>query len=143
VIVADTGAIVALVDADDRHHSALRRLFEKAPDDWMLPWAILPEVDYLLATHVGARAQERFVGDLASGAWPVDWGDPADLVRAEEIARRHRALRLGLVDTVVMATAERRRADAIATVDLRHFGAVALRGRPTLLPRDLDEKGST
>jgi len=138
VIVADTGAIVALVDADDRHHAALRRLFEKAPDSWLLPWAILPEVDYLLGAHVGARAQERFAGDLASGAWAIEWGDPADLVRGEEISRRHRALRLGLVDSVVMAMAERRRADAIATLDLRHFGAVSLRGRPRLVPRDLD-----
>ena len=138
MIVADTGAIVALVDADDRHHAALRRLFEKAPDSWLLPWAILPEVDYLLGAHVGARAQERFAGDLASGAWAIEWGDPADLVRGEEISRRHRALRLGLVDSVVMAMAERRRADAIATLDLRHFGAVSLRGRPRLVPRDLD-----
>jgi len=137
VIVADTGAVVALVDADDRHHDALRRLFEGAPESWLLPWAILPEVDYLLAEHVGTRAQERFAGDLASGAWAVEWGDPVDLVRAEEISRRHRTLRLGLVDSVVMAVAERRKAEAIATVDLRHFGAVVLRGRPRLLPRDL------
>jgi len=141
VIVADTGAIVALVDADDRHHAELRRLFEGAPESWVLPWAILPEVDYLLSEHVGARAQERFAGDLASGAWAIEWGDPADLVRAEEISRRHRALRLGLVDSVVMAVAERRKAEAIATLDLRHFGAVTLRGRPRLLPRDLDEQG--
>ena len=141
MIVADTGAIVALVDADDRHHAELRRLFEGAPESWVLPWAILPEVDYLLSEHVGARAQERFAGDLASGAWAIEWGDPADLVRAEEISRRHRALRLGLVDSVVMAVAERRKAEAIATLDLRHFGAVTLRGRPRLLPRDLDEQG--
>ncbi|HEX9187097.1 MAG TPA: PIN domain-containing protein [Vicinamibacteria bacterium] len=138
MIVADTGPVVALVDADDRHHAVMRRLFEKEPDSWVLPWAILPEVDYLLAEHVGARAQERFAGDVASGAWAIEWGDPADLVRAEEIARRHKALRLGLVDSVVMAIAERRRAAAIATIDLRHFGAVTLRGKPRLLPRDLD-----
>ena len=141
MIVADTGAIVALVDADDRHHTVLRRLFESEPDSWVLPWAILPEVDYLLAEHVGARAQDRFAGDVAAGAWAIEWGDPADLVRAEEISRRHRALRLGLVDSVVMAVAERRRVEAIATLDLRHFGAVTLRGRPYLLPRDLDERG--
>ena len=138
MIVADTGAIVALVDADDRHHEVLRRLFKEDADSWVLPWAILPEIDYLLGEHVGARAQERFAGDLVSGAWAIEWGDPADLVRAEEIARRHRGLRLGLVDTVVMAVAERRRADTIATLDLRHFGAVTLRGRPRLVPRDLD-----
>jgi uncharacterized protein len=137
VIVADTGAIVALVDADDRHHEVLRRLFAKDADSWVLPWAILPEIDYLLGEHVGSRAQERFAGDLASGAWAIEWGDAADLVRAEEISRRHRGLRLGLVDSVVMAVAERRKADAIATLDLRHFGAVTLRGRPRLVPRDL------
>jgi hypothetical protein len=37
-----------------------------------------------------------------------------------------------------MAVAERRRTDVIATLDLRHFGAVTLRGRPRLVPRDLD-----
>ena len=129
MIVADTGAIVALVDADDRHHDVLRRVFQEDADAWILPWAILPEIDDLLGAQVGARGQERFAGDLASGAWAIEWGDPADLVRAEEISRRHRSLRLGLVDSVVMAVAERRSADAIATLDLRHFGAVTLRGR--------------
>jgi len=36
-----------------------------------------------------------------------------------------------------MAVAERRRAVAIATLDVRHFGAVRLEGNPRLLPRDL------
>jgi hypothetical protein len=36
-----------------------------------------------------------------------------------------------------MAMAERLRAAAIATLDVRHFGAVSLRGHPKLVPRDL------
>ena len=43
---------------------------------------------------------------------------------------------MGLVDAVVMATAERLGARAIATLDLRHFAAVAILGNPILLPRD-------
>lgn len=140
MIVADTGAVVALVDADDRHHAVLRRLYISDPDAWVLPWATLPEIDYLLGAHVGAVAEEHFVADLAAGSWAVEWGDPDDLVRGAEIARRYRALRLGLVDTIVMAMAERLRADAIATLDMRHFGAVSLRGRPRLLPRDLEQR---
>jgi hypothetical protein len=58
VIVADTGAIVALVDASDRYHAPIRALFEENPGAWVLPWAILPEVDYLLGTHVGRKAQD-------------------------------------------------------------------------------------
>ena len=74
MIVADTGAIVALVDADDRSHRALRAQFESDPDAWVLPWAILPEVDYLLAEHVGSRAGDAFRADLAAGAYAVEWG---------------------------------------------------------------------
>jgi predicted nucleic acid-binding protein len=136
VIVADTGAILALIDADDRHHDSLKRLYEQDPEAWVLPWAVLPEVDYLLAAHVGARAEAAFLEDLASGAYRVEWGDENDLGRAKELAVRYRTLKLGLVDGVVISIAERLKASAIATLDLRHFGAVSIRGGPQLLPRD-------
>lgn len=137
MIVADTGAIIALIDADDRHHSTLRELYERDPDVWRLPWAILPEVDYLVGKFVGINAQEAFLSDLSQGLYRVDWGEPIDLKRANELALRYRNLRLGLVDSVVMAVAERTKADTIATIDDRHFSAVILRGEPRLVPRDL------
>jgi len=137
LIVADTGAVVALLDADDRHHAALRRLFEERPSRWLLPWAILPEVDYIAHSQLGERVARAFLADLASGAFTVDWGCDADLDRAREIDARYEALKLGLVDAAVVAVAERRKADAIATLDLRHFGALRIRGTPRLLPRDL------
>jgi predicted nucleic acid-binding protein len=137
VIVADTGAVLALIDADDGHHGTLAAVFREDPSSWVLPWAVLPEVDYLLGAHLGPRAQDAFLSDLGRGEWVVDWGGDADLRRANEIATRYKALRLGLVDAAVIAAAERLRATSIATLDLRHFGAVAIRGRPRLIPRDL------
>jgi hypothetical protein len=137
VIIADTGAVLALIDADDRHHETMRTLFEDGDSPWVLPWAILPEIDYLLSAHVGARAEEAFLADLASGVFLVEWGTEADLLAAVRLCRRHRTLRLGLVDSVVIAVAERLKADAIATIDIRHFGAVKIRGGPKLIPRDL------
>jgi predicted nucleic acid-binding protein len=136
VIVADTGAVVALIDADDRHHTTMVTLFEDDPTAWVLPWAILPEVDYLVTRYVGERAARSFLDDLASGAFAVEWGTPDDLRRAHELCARYAGLRLGLVDAVVAAVAERLRADAIATLDLRDFGPLTLRGTPKLLPRD-------
>jgi predicted nucleic acid-binding protein len=136
MIVADTGAVVALVDRDDRWHEPIRTLFDADPGAWIIPWAALPEIDYLLGTHVGKSAQDAFLSDLAEGAFAVEWGRPEDLRRAHAVHSKHRALRLGLVDGVVIAVAERLRAKAIATLDLRHFGSVAVRGRPKLLPRD-------
>ena len=44
---------------------------------------------------------------------------------------------LGLVDSVVLATAERLGARAIATLDIRDFAPVELDGGPELWPRDL------
>ena len=137
MIVADTGAVLALVDADDRHHSVLAALFRQDPTAWILPWAVLPEVDYMLGAHVGRRAQDAFLADLGAGVFRVEWGGDADLSRASELNTRYRSLRLGLVDGVVIAIAERLRARAVATVDLRHLGAVEIRGRPKLIPRDL------
>lgn len=136
MIVADTGAILALLDKGDRHHAAVRELYDDRPDDWVLPWAILPEVDYLVGSEMGARAQEAFLEDLAEGAFAVEYGKDEDIVRAHAIGRKYRSLNLGLVDAVVIATAERLRVDAIATLDLRHFGSVKIAGSPRLLPRD-------
>lgn len=137
MIVADTGAVVALIDRADRHHRRLREVYEDDPSAWILPWAILPEVDYLVGAHVGARAQEAFLADLADGAFGVAWGDERDLAEANRLLVRHRALRIGLVDAMVIATTVRLKADTIATLDVRHFGAIPIPGNPSLIPRDL------
>ena len=137
MIVADTGAVYALLDAHDNHHAAMRELYRADPDDWLLPWAVLPEVDYLVLSRLGQRVHAAFLGDLKDGRFPLEWGTEGDLERAHDLNQQYRALQLGLVDGVVMATAERLKADAIATVDLKHFGAVKLVWNPPLLPRDL------
>ncbi len=136
MIVADTGAILALLDAGDDHHAVLREIYDDHPGLWILPWAILPEVDYLVGAHLGTKARATFIADLAEGAFTVEWGRDADLAAADRIHRRYRSLNLGLVDAAVIAVAERVKANAIATLDLRHFGAVEIAGRPKLLPRD-------
>jgi predicted nucleic acid-binding protein len=136
VIVVDTGAILSLLDADDRHHKVVRALFEAEGARWIVPWAVLPEVDYLARRELGPEAADAFVNDLAESRITTEWGDPADLERAAQLCARYRDLNFGLTDGVVMAIAERVEAEAIATLDLRDFGAVTLRGAPKLYPRD-------
>lgn len=138
MIVADTSAIVALIDADDRHHESMVTLFEEDPSAWVVPWAVLPEVDYLVSRHISPSAAEAFLQDVADGAFAVEWGNDADWGRAQAIRDQYRALTLGLVDSVVAAMAERLRARAIATLDMRDFGALELTGQPQLYPRDLE-----
>lgn len=135
MIVADTGAVLALLDRGDKHHAGVRAIFAQNPEAWVLPWAVLPEVDYLVSTRLGDHAQRLWLADLASGAFAVEWGKDDDLSAAHALTRRYEALAMGLVDAVVMVVAERLGAD-IASLDLRHFGAVRLKHAPRLLPRD-------
>ena len=119
MIVADTGAIVALIDRGDRHHRALKRAFEEAPERWILPWAIHRREVALPGwrAHVGARARDAFLADLRDGAFNVAWGDDDILAEAAAWHASHASLGLGLVDAVVIVTSVRVRATAIATLD--------------------------
>ena len=137
VIVADTSALLALMDMRDPHHVTLRETLDAGVYDWIVPWAIIPEIDHLARKKLGRAAADVVCADLAEGRFPVEWGDPHDLRRALELNREYRDLSLGLVDGVVMAVAERLDARAIVTLDLRDFGAVTLKGQPEVWPRDL------
>jgi len=137
VIVADTSALLGLLDRGSRSHGALAEAFRACRDQWVLPWAILPELDYMIPRTVGPAVHRAFHADLEEGCFAVEWSGWADVRRALELDRAHRDLSLGLVDGVVMAVAERLEAQAIATLDLRDFGAVKLKGQPAIWPRDL------
>ncbi len=137
MIVADTSAILALLDADDRHHVVLRELWESDPDAWILPWAILPEVDYLARRMLGRTVANLFLRDVTEQRFAVEYGKASDMKRAHELDTKYATSNIGLVDGVVLAIAERLRAHAIATLDLRHFAPLIGTGRMRLYPRDL------
>ena len=137
MIVVDTSGMLALLDQDDRAHASVLEVFRVHRDDWVLPWAILPELDHMALAWLGSLATAALRADLADGRYHVAWGRTTDLRRAQELDVRYRDLRMGLVDGVVMALAERLQAWAIVTLDLRDFGAVQLKGNPQIWPRDL------
>ena len=137
MIVADTSAMLALLDLRSVTHRRMVEVFRSCRDEWVLPWAILPELDHLVPRRVGRAVSRAFRDDLAKDLYTVEWGGRPDLQRALELDRSYRDLSIGLVDGVVMAVAERMEARAIVTLDLREFGAVALKGDPQIWPRDL------
>ena len=137
MIVADTSALLGLLDRRSRSHGALAEAFHAHRDRWVLPWAILPELDYMIPRMLGPAVHRAFQADLEEGCFAVEWGGSADVRRALELGRAYGDLSLGLVDGVVMAIAERLEAQAIATLDVRNFGAVKLQGQPAIWPRDL------
>ena len=137
MIVADTSAILALMDAGSPHHIPLRSAFRTNRDDWVIPSAVLSELDHLSARRLGPAAAEALRADLTDGRYVIEWGEAGDLERALEIGRAHRDLSIGLVDGLVIAIAERLEARAIVTLDVRGVAAVAPTGQLEIWPRDL------
>lgn len=137
-LIADTGALFALFDADDRHHGAVREVVDSEPSAPVVPSAVVPEIDYLLREHLGTEAELAFLDNVLSGALHLDLPPYDDLGRAREIIARYRDLELGYVDAAVMATAERLGIRRLLTLDERDFRAVTpSSGEPfTLLPAD-------
>ncbi|PYQ59219.1 MAG: VapC toxin family PIN domain ribonuclease [Acidobacteria bacterium] len=136
--IADTGALYALYDADDRHHTAVREFLEREPGPIIIPVAILAELDYLLREFLGIDAELDFLDGLLDGSFLLEPVTRSDLERCRELIAQYRGLDLGLADAAVIATAERLNVFRILTVDERDFRAVVSRdGKPfRLLPAD-------
>lgn len=89
-----------------------------------MPTLVITEVTYLLGTRLGANAEVRFLGDLASGEFLVEPVPDEDWLRIAELVARYRDLPLGTVDGSVIAAAERLGITRVATFDHRHFSVV-------------------
>ncbi len=136
MIVVDAGPLYAYVDSDDESHTASKALLTSYPGVLVVPTLVITEVVYLIGTRLGARAEVRFLGDLASGAFDIDPVHPADWLYMADLVARYRNLPLGTTDASVVACAQRRGTHVIATTDRRHFGVVRSRTGTafTLLP---------
>lgn len=138
MIVIDTSAIVAFMNARDRHHERVAAWIDVETRELVTTPPVLAEVDHLVRTRGGAGAADALYEDLASGAYLVEWW-PEAAAECAALARRHRDASLGLVDASLVLLAARVETVEIATLDERHFRAVRpLTGAPafTLLPLD-------
>jgi predicted nucleic acid-binding protein len=132
-LIGDSGAIYALYDADDAHHSAVKIAVENNLGPIIIPTAILAELDYLLREFLGVDAELDFLEAL-SGPYTLESFTGGDLARCRELVAKYRNLDLGLADAAVIATAERLGVQRILAVDQHHFRAVKPKtGRPFLL----------
>jgi uncharacterized protein len=137
-LIADSGAIYALYDSRDKHHSAVAHLIGDEPETIILPMAILAEIDYLLRVRLGNRAVLRFLEGIRIGGYILEPLTPADVNRCISLVQTYANLNLAIADASVIATAERLGAERILTVDERHFRAIrSAKGSPfQLLPAD-------
>jgi predicted nucleic acid-binding protein len=137
-MIADSGGIYGLYDADERKHPGIRAAFRAEPGLVIIPMPILSEIDYLLRKKLGVRAELDFIDDIRSGAFALEPCLGEDLTRCAALIETYRNLDLGLADACVVAIAERLGTLRILTVDERRFRVMrTAKGKPlTLLPAD-------
>lgn len=120
-LVLDSGVVFAALDADDPDHEACAALLSDANESLVAPALILAEVDYWCQRRLGPQAWLAFLEDLLAGAYSVECPTQADMERCYELQRTYADLKVGIVDTSVLAVAERLGEPKLATLDRRHF----------------------
>jgi uncharacterized protein len=134
VIVWDTGPLIAAADADDKDHARCVALMRRTPRPLLVPYPVLTEVCYLLEREKGTRAEAAFLRSISAGQISLMPLGRADIDRMTELVEKYADFPLGAVDASVLTVAERLGADAIATLDRRHFSVLRPRNPVALVP---------
>jgi len=135
-VIADTGALFALVDSSDAWHQRVIDWWRANSGPVVIPSTVLPELAYLLHTRINPDAEAAFVRALADGEFTTEPFLDEDLPRTADLVERYADLPLGFVDASVAAIAERLEARKLLTTDRQHFGVLRPRHARgfTLLP---------
>ncbi|HEX6765294.1 MAG TPA: PIN domain-containing protein [Polyangiaceae bacterium] len=125
-IVADTGGLLRAIAASPDGTASYPE-FEAALLDAsriFVPALVLAEVDYFLNDE--REAMRRLAREIFDPETTYEYvaTTPEDVARGLELDEKFAALKIGLVDGVVAAVAERHRAFRILTTDRRDFGAI-------------------
>jgi predicted nucleic acid-binding protein len=125
-LVADTGGLLrALAARADGRPTWPEYAHElRTASAIIVPALVLAEVDYFLRGE--RRAMRKLIAEILDPRtrYELEPVEPLDLVRALEIDARFASLRLGLVDGMVGAVAERRGVYRVLTIDRRDFAAI-------------------
>lgn len=81
----------------------------------------LAELDYLLATRVGSKAEHALLDEVSRGVYRLEPFAASDVRRALSVMEKFGDLDIGLADASVVVLAERYRIRDVLTVDERHF----------------------
>lgn len=116
--VLDAGVVIAILDAEDRHHAAARAALAlrlQVRDELVLPASAYSEVLVAPQRHgeSAVRAVDAFLEALPATIHPVT----AEIARVAARLRAEHGRRLRLPDALVVATAIELHADRVLTTD--------------------------
>ena len=125
-VIADTGAIIALLDEDDKHHAAVVEVAQSF--DLLIPVTVIPEVDYLVTKYLGEAVVRSFLEAMTEGEFIYLPIEIEEIRRTTEIMARYSDIPIGFVDASLVAIAESHNIHRILTLDRRHFNIIRPEG---------------
>src|ERR1019366_7835408 len=136
MLIADTGPLVAMLNAKDQHHEACTTLFRRYRGPIIVPAPIVTEVAYFLQIEPGPAVGAAFLDALARGELIVEATTSQDFARMADLVRQYADFPLGTADASVIAVAERLGATRVAVIGPQKGSAAAAArpggpGRPT------------
>jgi predicted nucleic acid-binding protein len=123
----DTGAILALLDRDDRWHERCRGAFASLRFPMATSAAVLAELFHLVGDQ--PRDSAAAWGFLRSGAVSVLSIDDSDLPALEILMRRYADHPMDLADATLVHLAHRESLTTVFTIDHGDFEAYRIGGR--------------
>ena len=127
MIIVDAGPLVALVDADDQHHSACVEALREITEPLATVWPAFTEAMYLLAGL--PKAQEGLWEFLDRNAFHMLSLDVSERRRMRDLMRKYADRPMDLADAAIIAAAEREGIRTVFTVDKSDFRVYRLHGR--------------
>lgn len=124
MILLDTSGLLAAIDSSQNQHGAAAQALRKTPGPRLLSPFVLAELDYLLATRVGAQAERALLEEVARGAYRVEAFGAEDVAAAIDVIDRYGDLGIGLADASICVIADRHGVHDVLTLDRRHFDAL-------------------
>lgn len=138
MILLDTSGLLAAIDRSQDQHEPAAAALADADGARVLSPFVLAELNYLLATRVGQRAELALLAEVARGAYRIESFDADEVAAAHRIIESHHDLDVGLADASIVVLSRRYAAHDVLTLDERHFRVLCGQaGRPfRLLPAD-------
>jgi hypothetical protein len=123
-LLLDTGAFVALIDRDEKFHSACVAALERWTGPVVTTEAVLTETLYLVGPDW--RAQKVCMEFILRGVFQLVPASGKSLQRVAALMARYRNVPMDFADATLVALAEELETDKIFTLDRRGFATYRL-----------------
>ena len=121
MIIADTGFWLALLDQNDRYHTAAKHALQQYDEDLITTWCVITETCYFLLNRKGVNTQTTFINSINQGLFDIFNLEALHAPRIAELMQKYADLPMDLADASLVILAEHLGHGRIFSVDQRDF----------------------